>query len=475
VLALPGAILGVILAAVALPLVWGGTATVAPMRVHLDTSVDWMVVTFAVVLSCVSALVFGFVPALRTARVEVAATMKEDSTSRAGTRSRLRSALVVAQVAVSLVLLVAAGLVLRGLDVARGTDAGFDPRSVGSVAVDLQPGGYTDATGPVFFERLLRAIRADSSIESASVARFVPLGMVDPGTQHVTVEGYAPRADEDLQFLYNTVGPGYFTTLRITMLAGREFDDGDDAAAPKVAIVNETLARRFWDTPHAAIGKRIATSPGEWRIVVGVARDLKYSRLTEPPRPYVYSAAAQSYRANLVIHARSRAGGTEVLGRLQEHVRAIDPDLPILSARMLADQARGDLGTFEMAASVLIMFGAMTIALSALGIYGLVAYTVRQSTQEIGIRLAVGASRVDVVKRFVGAGLRLAAVGTAIGLAVATALARLVANAIGNLGAIDLNSAAVATAVVMAIALAASVAPAWRGSRTDPLAALRRH
>ena len=259
------------------------------------------------------------------------------------------------------------------------------------------------------------------------------------------------------------------------MLAGRGFADSDDAAARKVAIVNETLARRFWNSPQDALGKRLATEPGEWRIVVGVARDLKYSRLTEPARPYLYSAAAQVYRPALVLHARSRAGGTEVLGRLQDHVRALDPDLPVLSARMLAEQARGDLGIFEMAASTLIMFGAMTIALSALGIYGLVSYTVRQSTQEIGIRLAVGASRADVVRRFVGNGVRLAAIGAAIGLAAAGAITQLLANAIGSLGAIDATAVVAATAVVMTIAVGASLVPAWRGSRTDPLTALRRH
>lgn len=475
VLAIPGAVFGVVVSAIAMPLLWGSVASAAPMRINLDTSADWMVVTFAVALSCLCALVFGFVPALQTSRVDVATTMKEDAPARAGSRSGLRSTLVVAQVAVSLVLLVAAGLVFRGLESARGTDAGFDPTAVGSVAVDLQPGGYTAATGPVFYDRLLRQLREDPSIESASVARFVPLAMVDPGTEHVTIEGYAPRADEDLQFLYNAVGPAYFTTLRVTMLAGREFEVTDDASTQKVVIVNETLARRFWQSPEAAIGKRLSTQAGEWRLVVGVARDLKYSRLTEPARPYVYSAAAQNYRPGLVVHARSRATGTAILGQLEQHVRTLDPDLPILSSRMLAEQARGDLGTFEMAASALVMFGGMTIALSALGIYGLVSYTVKQSAQEIGIRLAVGASRTDVVRRFVGRGLRLAAAGALVGLAAAVGITQLVANAIGNLGAIDVTSAITATALVMAIALGASIVPAWRGSRTDPLSALRRH
>lgn len=475
VLALPGAVLGVMLSSVAMPIMWGASAAAAPMRVHLDTSADWMVLSFAVGLSCLSALVFGFVPALRTSRVDVAAAMNADATVRASTRARLRSALVVAQVAVSLVLLVAAGLVFRGLENARGLDAGFDPRAVGSVSLDLQPGGYTKTTGPVFLERLLREIRSDASIESASVARWVPLTLVDTGTEPVDVEGYEPRADEELAFMSNTVGPDYFAALRIKLLAGREFEEGDDPSAPKVAIVNETMARRFWESPEGAIGKRIAISPGDWHVVVGVARDLKYARLTETPRPYVYLARAQYYRSDTVIHARSRAAGTEVLNRLQYHVRNIDPDLPISSVKMLTEQARGDLGNYEMAASALAMFGAMTIALSALGIYGLVAYTVRQSTQEIGIRLAVGASRMDVVRRFVGRGLGLAGAGTALGLAAAIGITQLLANVIGSVGVLDVRSFVAATALVLTIALCASVIPAWRASRTDPLSALRHH
>jgi macrolide transport system ATP-binding/permease protein len=475
VLALPGAVLGVVLSIVALPILWGGLSNAAPMRVHLDTSADWMVVGFAVALSGLSALVFGFVPALRTSRIELATAMKDDATMRVGSRSRLRGALVVAQVAVSLVLLVAAGLVFRSLEAARGADVGFDARSVGSMSLDLRPSGYTSATGPVLLDRLLRELRADSAIESASVARFVPLTLVDSAPTSVTVADYRPRADEDLRFLFNVVGTDYFKTLRIAMVAGREFDDGDAAAARKVAIVNETLARRFWDNPQAALGQRIATSAGDWRVIVGVARDIKYSRITEAPRPYLYLPSAQSYGSVVLIHARAKAAGTEILERLQQHVRSIDPDMPIFSPRMLAEQTRGDLGNYEMAASTLVMFGGMTIALAALGIYGLVAYTVSQSTQEIGIRLAVGASRADVVKGFLGRGLRLSGIGVAVGLAAAIAITGLLANVIGSVGTIDAASFIVATAVVMAIALAASFVPSWRGSRIDPLTALRRH
>ena len=475
VLALPGAVLGVLLSIFALPMLWGRVSDAAPMRVHLDTSADWMVVGFAVALSCLSALVFGFVPALRTSRVELAFAMKDDASSPVATRSRLRGTLVVAQVAVSLVLLVAAGLVFRSLESARKADVGFDARSVGSVAIDLRPSGYTAATGPVMLDRLLRELRSDAAIESATVARVVPLALVDTGTTPVKVADYQPRADEDLHFLFNVVGADYFKTLRVAMAAGREFAESDGAAARQVAIVNETMARQFWGAPQAAVGQRIATATGEWRVIIGVARDIKYLRITETPRPYLYLPAAQSYGSAVIVHARATAAGTEILERLQQHVRSIDPDMPILTARMLADQTRGDLGNYEMAANVLVMFGVMTIALAALGIYGLVAYTVRQSTQEIGIRLAVGASQADVVKGFLNRGLRLAGLGVALGLAAAAGITGLLANVIGSVGTIDATSFIAATALVVAIAVAASFIPAWQGSRIDPLTALRRH
>jgi len=475
VLALPGAVCGVALSTIVLPMISSGASASAPMRIHLDTSADWMVLGFAVALSCASALVFGFVPALQIARVDLATAMKNDATPRTGTRARLRGALVVAQVAVSLILLVAAALVWRGLESARQVDAGFDPRAVAAVSLDLEPSGYTRATGPGFYDALLRTLREDPALESASLASVLPLTLVDGPSRFFIVEGYQPRADEEPSFLFNIVAADYFKTLRIPVLAGREFDERDAAAATAVAVINETMARRFWDTPQHAIGKRIATAPGEWKTVVGVVRDLKYARLTEGPRPYVYLAQSQAYQSSFVVHARARTTGADARVRVETHIRVIDPDMPILDSRMLIDHTRVALSNYQIAASTLAMFGTMTIALAALGIYGLVAYAVRQSTQEIGIRLAIGASRADVARRFLSRGLGLAAIGAALGLTAAIAITRILANIMTAVGPVDAVSFVAATSLVMAIAVCASIVPAWRASRLDPLTALRRH
>jgi macrolide transport system ATP-binding/permease protein len=293
VLAVPGALAGVGLAMAILPLIASTTSDVAPTRASLDTSTDLYVLTFALALSGGCALVFGFLPALRTSRVTLTSLMN-DVSPRMAPRSRLRAALVVSQVAVSLVLLVGAGLVLRSYQSARDANGGFDATGVTALSLDLQSGGYDEARGRVFLDRLLNVLRADPGFTSVSLASRVPLSLVDGPSRAITIEGYAPRADEDLAFLFNIISPDYFQTLRIPLLAGRDFAPTDDAASMPVVIINETLARRMWQTPAAALGKRVRSSTDTWRTVIGVARDLKYSRHTEEPRPYVYLPLLQS-------------------------------------------------------------------------------------------------------------------------------------------------------------------------------------
>jgi predicted permease len=475
-LAIPGALAGVAFAGAVLPwLPAGAAAAAAPTRVYLDTSTDWLVLGFAMLLSVMSALAFGFMPALRTSRVNLVTVMNEDTPSRAGSRARLRSMLVVSQVAVSIVLLVGAGLVLRTLNAARHADAGFDATDVSSVAIELQSNGYDQQKGRVFFQSLLDTIGAEAGVEGVSLAALLPLTLVDGRMRGFEIDGYAARPDEDLTFLYNVVTPGYFKTLRIPLLAGRDFDRRDDPTAMQIAIVNDTLARRMWHTPETALGRRIKTTGGDWRTIVGVVRDLKYSRLTEEPRPYVYLPFLQSYTPAVTVHVRAAVPPTALLAQVGRHIRALDPNLPILSSRMLTEQIRVALSPYEMAAGTLVMFGLTTIVLAALGIYGLVAYTVQLSTQEIGVRLAVGARRADVVRRFLRHGVGLALVGTIVGLGVAIAAARLVGGVLYGVSPLDGIAFAGATSVVITIALAASFFPAWRASRTDPLTALRRH
>ena len=472
-LAVPGACAGLLLAWRALPLLWSGAAGGAPGRMFLDVSVDQLVIGFAVLASCASVLVFGFIPALRSSRIDLVSVMKDDLSPRPAARGRLSAALVVSQVAVSLLLLVGAGLVARSLDAARHADAGFDARNVTSVTMDLRPNGYDEARGRTFYQQLLDAVRADEGIESASLATIYPLTTVDSASQKFVVEGYQPRRDEDLIFLFNVVTPDYFKTLRIGLVTGREFDRRDDQSAPQVAIVNDTLARRFWGNAANAIGKRLRLASGESRTVVGVARDVKYARINEDARPYVYLPFLQSYTSNMILHTRGSAGPVKLLEQARGHLQTLDPNLPILDAKSLSEQTNSALGVFEIAARTLLIFGVAAMALAAMGVYGLVSYSVKQSTHDIGIRMALGARRVDVVRRFLGRGLQLGAIGIAAGIVASLVMTRLLGTLLYGVSATDAVSFATASAVLLGSTLVATLIPAWRAARTDPMAALR--
>jgi macrolide transport system ATP-binding/permease protein len=472
VLALPGALAGVALASLLLPYVASGAAASAPSRVYLDTSVDGYVLTFAIALSCACAIAFGFVPALRASRVELT-TALNDLSPRTAARGRLRSMLVVSQVAVSLVLLVAAGLVIRSYAAATRADGGFESAQVTSIAIDLQTAGYDSTRGPVVITRLLDTLAAEPALTNVSLASNVPMSLVDNSSRATSIEGYEPRSDEDMLFLYNVVAPRYFETLHIPLLAGRDFERTDDGTGQPAVIVNETLARRFWQTPANAIGKRLRSGTAEWRNVIGVARDLKYSRLSEGPRPFVYYPLLQSYVPSFHVHARALGDLNYAMRRVRDHLQALDSTIPITRSTTLAEQTRVALSVYELAAGALTMFGLMTIVLAAIGIYGLVAYTVQQSTQEIGIRMAVGASRGDVLWNFLSRGAGLAAIGATLGLMGAFVASGALQSLLYGVGARDMISFAGGTAVVMTIAILASLVPAWRAAKTDPLKALR--
>ena len=475
-LAIPAAGIGLVIATRLFTLFGSGggpAATVAPSQ--LDTSIDTLVIGFALVVSCASAVAFGFIPAFRGSLVSLTAVMKEEGVAHGPAKARLRGALVIAQVAASLLLLVAAGLTLRTLEAARKADLGFDSSNVVSVRIDLVTSGYDDTRGRSFYKQLLDNLSSRPGIESASVADFVPLRMVEGRSRQVTVEGYEPLADEDLRFAVNVVGPDYFRTLRIGLLAGRAFSRDDSPTSPPVVIVNETIARRFWQTPTNAVGKRLRVGgdAGEWRAIVGVARDIKYLSLNEAPTPYFYMPFEQDYRPEMTVHVRGSAGTPDLMERVRGEVRTLDSGVPVLDAQTLADQARAGLVLYEAAASALMAFGLIAIGLAALGVYGLVSYTARQSTHEIGVRMALGAGRADVVLRFVRRGMKLALIGAAIGIGLSVMVTRLMRAVLYGVSAMDPVAFIGASVVVLGIALLASFVPSWRAACTDPIRALR--
>src|SRR5688572_27440053 len=465
VLALPGAALGLVTsAAISSFLRDSSLSSAAPIPISMNTAWDWSFVAFALVMSCVSSLVFGFVPALRSSKVDLAGVMKDDLSPRGGSRGRMRSALVVAQVAFSLLLLVGAGLVVRSLGAARTANMGFDERHVTAVTVDVRSSGYDETRGRAFYEQLRDALGAQPGNESASLARVLPLTMVDSNSTETVIEGREPRPGEDMRFLVNSVSPGYLETLRIPLLSGRDFARTDRDTSLPVTIVNETMARTYWNTPEQALGNRIRLGGQRWWTIVGVARDIKYARVTEEPRPHIYVPAMQSYSSSMVIHVRSQDAAPALLGRIRSLIQTLDPNVPIVRANMLGDQTRSALSIFSMTAVTLSMFGVMAMMLTAIGTYGLVSYAARQSTHEIGIRIAVGADRRDLLTRFLGRGLKLGVAGAVCGLALSLLIAQVLASLLYGVSPTDLVSFSAALALVMTIVLVASLVPAWRAS-----------
>ncbi len=475
VLAVPGALAGLALSlAIGHLNPAGSSAAAAAAPASFEMSIGLADIAFALALSVVSALLFGFVPALRTARVPLVSVIKDEGFSGGRSKGRLRAGLVVSQIAVSLLLLVGAGLAGRTLLVARHADAGFDPRGVVSVSVDVKPSGYDEVQGRDFYERLLDRLRAAPGVDAATLASVVPLRLVPGPWRRTGVEGYEPRRDESLNIPFTVVADGYFQALRIPLAAGRAFNRFDRADGPLVVVVDEAMARRFWTGAEAALGKRIRLH-GSWWTIVGVAGDVKHQTLTEQPVGHVYMPFGQDYQPDMTIHVRSAALDVSTLmDRVRNDVRALDPNLPILEAHALGDQVKVGLFGYEIAASMLAVVSAMAIGLAALGIYGLLSYTVQQSAHEIGIRLALGAQRAGIVRLFLRRGLRLGSLGISVGLVLSLATSRLAATLLYGVGPTDAISFGGAFLVVAGIVLAASFVPAWHAGRTELPGAIRR-
>jgi predicted permease len=474
VLAVPGAALGLALSAQTIPqLLAYADWLAAPQRLYLNVQVDWLVIGFTAVIALACAVVFGLAPALQSSRVDLVAVINEDASPRTAGPGRLRAGLVVAQVAVSLLLLVSAGLASRSVDAARRADPGFDVAGVATAEIELAQHGYDDAGGQRFYRALLEEVRRLPGVESATLAEVHPLAFLPTRSRPVVIEGHQARRGEDVALLGNAVGSDYFRTLRIPLAAGRPFDDHDDPGGAPVAMVNRTFADRYFGGADAALGRRLKVGDDEWRTIVGVAADVKYLRLDEGPTPYVYLPVLQAYRSRLVLHARGAGLAEEMVEPLRARITALDPDLPILSARPLAELTRGATLFLEFAAMVLFVFGAAGLALSAIGTYGQVAYAVRQATHEIGIRMALGASRRSVVRGFLVRGLRLGVAGAALGLLAALAVTGLLRTVLFGVSPTDPAAFAQGLGVVLGAVALATLVPAWRASRTDPLQALR--
>ncbi|MBZ5561027.1 MAG: ABC transporter permease [Acidobacteriia bacterium] len=420
--------------------------TTLPLTLNftLNGNADHTVLLATMALAILTATIFGILPALRASSLAPIAALKEETGTMSGGphKSRLSSLLVVAQIGLSLLLLVCAGLFTRSLRNAQRQDPGFDPNHVLLAAYELRPAGYSEAQGIAFHRQVLSKLEALPGVDSATVADFSPLSFT-LHTAYVTPDGYVPQLHESMEIDRANVGPNYFRAMRIPLIAGRDFTGQDGPKSQPVAVVNQEFCDRYWPGQDA-IGKRVNTN-GQWFTVVGVARNGKYRRLIYTPDPIIFLPVYQNYRDPVIIHARVSGDPQAYAAAVERTVHELNADLPVFGVTTLNSSMQ--LGSiFERLAGTFAgAFGLLALILAAGGIYGVIAYTTRQRTHEIAIRMALGAQRMSIFRLVLGQGLLLTLTGLATGLAVSLGLTRYLSSELFGVTSTDtLTYAAVA-------------------------------
>lgn len=442
-----------------------------PFPAVLDIRFDWLVFGFAFAISLVSGIIFGLAPAVQTSAANMITALRAGSTTGGSARSHLRSALVLAQIAAACLLLIGAGLAGRSFENANTLDPGFETEHIALSSIDIKAGGYDRATGPAFFRRLLERTAAQPGVEAAGIATSLPLLVFGGSQQSVEVDGYVPRPDENTSLYYNVVSPGYFSSMKIGVSRGRDFEWRDDAAVPDVAIVSEAFARQFFPGGET-LGRRIRTG-GKWREIVGVARDIRYLTLTEAPRSMIYLPLLQNFDDDVVLHVRTAQNPAGAFTMVQSVVKELDATVPVYKSRTMREHLRFSKGGYYIASNLMGAAGIISLFLATLGIYGVISYAVGQRTREIGIRMALGANRRDILRLVVGQGLFLAVTGVLLGGAAALGLARLLGSILLGVSAHDPAIFSVRALLLAVVALLACYVPARRAARIDPMVALR--
>jgi predicted permease len=431
--------------------------------------IDARVLSFTALISALAALGVGLLPAYRASRADLVSGLKDAVSTGGRGRPGARDTLVVMQVALSFVLIVGSGLLVRTARTLRTVDPGFDPRNVLLAGVDLDSRDWGGAQIVAFWNEVGQRLRANREISAASVALTMvptPGGMRWDG---VALEGHL--GTDDVRFDANLVGPGYFRAMRIPVLAGRAFDTRDTHAASPVAMINETMARRYWPG-QSPLGRRIGDSTSA-ATVIGIVRDGKYRSLREAPTPVVYFCALQSPVSTGTLIVRTRHDPIAQAGFVRGVIRAVDRDVPVFDVRTLSDHVAVASARERLVAAVSVLFGGLALVLSLVGLSGLLAFAVTRRTGEIGLRIALGARPQDVRAMILRRGVATAAVGLMAGLLLAIPGSRLAADLLFGVTPGDPLSYGVASVIVAAVAMLASYLPARRAARVDPMVALR--
>lgn len=456
-----------------------GFVPVLPYNIVNDFfALDGRALVFTLIVSLATGLIFGVAPALGASNPEIVPVLKGDANAgQRGKRRRftLRNTLVISQMALSLVVLVCGGLFIKSFRNAQAMDPGFAAKGVLLVSLNPELVGYDEERTKDFFNRIVERAGSLPGVQAASVARLIPLGDNSSSSSPILKEGetLAPgSAGRDI--MNNVVSPGSFQTLQLPILAGRDFDERDRKGVQRVIIVNERMAQMLWPGENA-VGKRIfvgANSPDALEVV-GVVKTGKYRSLAENPRPYYYSAMAQRGASGMTLMVRTSGDPRALVNAIRSEVQAIDRRLPLFGIKTMNEHMTWALWAPNMAATLALAFGVVALLLSAVGLYSVMAYIVSQRTREVGIRMALGARRADVMRLITSEGMKLAAIGVVIGFVLSLALSRVLSSVLIGVSAYDVTTFILVPLMLAIVAFVACLVPARKATRVDPLVALR--
>jgi len=436
--------------------------------------IDAGVLLFTLALGFAVALLAGIAPALHAAKGNVHEMLKEGGRTGSSVHSnRLRGLLVTSEMALAVVALIGAGLLVKSYRQMSDIRPGFDPEHVAVAQLDLSAASYDAQQADSFYQRLSEHLERQPGVAAVSYADYVPLSISAGSWEDLQIQGYVPLPGDNMKIYRSLVSPGYFGLMKIPILEGRDFNMRDDITAPPVMIVNQEFVRRYIAT-GIAVG-RLVRGWGKWFRIVGVVQNSKIYRLTEAPQPYFYVPMRQIYRPEmgLVFYVRASSSISSAITALQRQAQAVDPAVPVFDVTSLNDIIAASLFAQRISASLLGVLGNVALLLAAVGLYGVMAYSVAQRTNEIGIRMALGALSRDVLRLVLGQAAKLAMMGVVVGIAVALALTRLMSTLLFGVSATDPTTFAGVALLLVVVALAASYIPVRRAMKLDPVVALR--
>ena len=443
----------------------------------MNFNIDPRVLGFTAGITLLTGLIFGAVPALQTSRVDLNDTLKEGGRGNTGVRTRARSLLVVTEIALSLVLLVGAGLMIQSFLRLRRVNIGLDPKNVLTASVVLPQAKYRENDQrAAFFTQLVERMSHLPGVEAASATGTLPLSGNNWG-RSLTVEGRPVLSVGQADVIQHTVvAPGYFRTMGIQLLAGRDFTDADNKDAPNVTIVDERLARQYWPN-ESPIGKRVRFGPPEdnepWHTVIGVVSTVRHQRVQEDTRQSVYLPHQKIPVTGMTLVARTSSNPTDFAGAIRREVAQLDRDIPVSQIATMEEVVAESIWQPRLYATLFAVFAGGALALAIIGIYGVMAFLVQTRTHEIGVRMALGATTRDVFNLIVGRGMKLTAVGIVIGIVGAIALTRWMQSLLFNTSTTDPITFVLISVLLSLAAFFACYIPARRAAKVDPLVALR--